>query len=131
VLADEANGYARRDEVLAGGVERAGAVGLWLTVQAGAVTVGRLPGQAVYPRRYDPVRLFTLLPGQVGRYRANFRFRGCQCSAEWWYESWLLHVSNAPAEPGRFVRGVPDRDGDVRVHLYGGARRSGADRQHR
>jgi hypothetical protein len=33
----------------------------------------RLPAFAGYPTRRAPQRLFALLPGQTGRYQANFR----------------------------------------------------------
>ena len=121
VLADQATGYEPNDDVLTGGVERARAVGLWLTVVDSAIEVERLPGRAAYPRAGGSARLFKLLPGQVGRYRANFRFTGSAC---WFYEDWVVHVSNGPVEPDRFIQGRPDRDVDNRVHLYGGAARS-------
>jgi hypothetical protein len=74
--------------------------------------------------------LFKLRPGQVGRYRANFRFTGCACDPSWFYEDWVVHVSNGPVEPDRFLQGRPDHDVDDRVHLYGGAARPAA-RRHR
>src|SRR5438552_5064367 len=49
LLADEATGYARRDEVLVGGVERAREVGLWLSLDGAQLVVDRLPGSAAYP----------------------------------------------------------------------------------
>ena len=124
VLADEAAGYDPHDEVLSGAVARARDVGLWLTVEGPAITVERLPGSAAYPRTRGSARLFRLLPRQVGRYRANFRFTGCACNPSWFYEDWVVHVSNGPVEPGRFIQGQPDRDVDDRVHLYGGPVRS-------
>jgi hypothetical protein len=42
--------------------------------------------------------LFTLGPGQVGRWRANFRFSGCACGPSWDFEDWLVHVSNGVVE---------------------------------
>jgi hypothetical protein len=123
VLADEAVDYRRRDEVLSGGVEQARDVGLWLSLDGSAVSVDRLPGSAAYPRPRASSRLFTLAPGQVGRYRANFRFTGCACDPSWFYEDWLVHVSNGPVEDDRFVQGEPDNDVDDRVHLYGGTGR--------
>jgi hypothetical protein len=123
VLADEAVDYRRRDEVLSGGVEQARDVGLWLSLDGAAVSVDRLPGSAAYPRPRASSRLFTLAPGQVGRYRANFRFTGCACDPSWFYEDWLVHVSNGPVEDDRFVQGEPDHDVDDRVHLYGGTGR--------
>ncbi len=129
VLADEANGYEPHDKILAGGVEQARDVDLWLTVNGSGsgsgsgVTVDRLPGRAAYPSPRGPARLFTLLPGQVGRYRANFRFRvtECPCDPSWFYEDWVMHISNGPVEPTTFIHSVPDHEKDDRVHLYGGA----------
>jgi len=97
VLADEAVNYVRRDEVLAGGVEQAREVGLWLTHDGPAVTVERLPGWAAYPRPHASSHLFTLAPGQVGRYRANFRFTGCACNPSWYYDDWVVHDTSCPA----------------------------------
>jgi hypothetical protein len=131
VLADEAVGYARRDEVLAGAVGRARDVGLWLTLDGAAVAVERLPGWAAYPRPRGSSHLFTLAHGQVGRYRANFRFTGCACNPSWFYEDWVVHVSNGTVGHDRFIQGEPDRDVDDRVHLYGGpGRRTGHHRRH-
>jgi hypothetical protein len=124
VLADEATGYQPYDEVLASGMERGRGVGLWLAAEGSTIAVDRLPGPAAYPRQHGTAHLFTLLPGQVGRYRANFRFTGCACNPSWFYENWLVHVSNGPVEPRRFVHGMPDHDVDHRVHLYGGGTRS-------
>jgi hypothetical protein len=121
VLADEAAGYRRLDEVLTGGVSVARGLGLWLTLHGSALAVERMPGGVAFPRAGVSTRLFTLNPGQVGRYRANFRlgFTGT-CDSSWRYEEWLLHVSNGAVGQDRFVRGEPARDVDDRVHLYGG-----------
>jgi hypothetical protein len=123
VLADEAADYMRHDEVLTGGVEQARDVGLWLTLEDSTTLVERLPGWAAYPRPRVPAHLFRLGPGQVGRYRANFRFTGCACNPSWFYEDWLVHVGNGWVEPNRFVLGEPDHDVNDRVHLYGGPTR--------
>ncbi|MEH1028421.1 hypothetical protein V6W11_11795 [Micromonospora profundi] len=123
VLADEAVNYQPQDKVLAGGVGQAIDIGLRLGRDEAAVTVDRLSGSAAYPRPYAPARLFTLTRGQVGRYRANFRFTGCACSPSWYYEDWLVHVSYGRVTPDRFVHGQPDHDADHRVHLYGGTGR--------
>jgi len=123
VLADEAVDYQRHDEILAGGFRQASAIGLRLDRDEVTVTVDRLSGPAAYPRPYAPTRLFRLTPGQVGRYRANFRFTGCACSPSWYYEDWLVHVAYGQVAPDRFVHGQPDHDADHRVHLYGGTRR--------
>jgi hypothetical protein len=126
VLADHAVDYRRQDEVLAGDVDLARNVFLRLGAEGSAVTVRRLPGWAAYPPRHDGSRLFTLLPGQIGRYQANFRFwyRGCVCDPSWVYESWVVHISNGPVKPDGFTRRAPDHDIDDRVHLYGGTARS-------
>jgi hypothetical protein len=123
VLVDEAVNYERHDEVLAGGVKQARDIGLWLSRDGATVTIDRSPGSAAYPRMWASTRLFALTPGQVGRYRANFRFTGCACSPSWYYEDWLVHVSYGQVIHDRFVRGQPDRDADHRVHLYGGTGR--------
>jgi hypothetical protein len=107
VLADEAVNYRRCDEVLAGGVKHARDVGLWLRRDGPMVTVDRLPGSAAFPRPHGSTRLFALTPGQVGRYRANFRFTGCACSPSWYYEDWLVHVSHGQVSHDRFMRGHP------------------------
>lgn len=126
VLADESVGYERHDEVLGGGTKQARSIGLWLSRDGETVTVDRLPGSAAYPRPYPSSRLFTLTPGQVGRYRANFRFTGCSCNPSWYYEDWLVHVGHGPVSDDRFVQGQPGRDVDHRVRLYGGTRRRSA-----
>ncbi|MEU6024707.1 hypothetical protein [Micromonospora sp. NPDC047134] len=120
VLADEAVDYARHDEVLDGGVEQARSIGLWLGRNGKTVTVDQLPGSAGYPRPDASTRLFMLTPGQVGRYRANFRFTGCACNPSWYYEDWLVHVSYGQVASDHFVHRQPDREVDHRVHLYGG-----------
>ncbi|MEW2476802.1 hypothetical protein AB0875_23740 [Micromonospora gifhornensis] len=123
VLADQAVDYERQEKVLHGGVKQARDIGLWLGRTGQTLTVDRLPGAAAYPRPYASTRLFTLTTGQVGRYRANFRFTGCACSPSWYYEDWLVHVSYGQVTPGHFVHRQPDRDVDHRVHLYGGTAR--------
>jgi hypothetical protein len=120
VLADEATGYERRAHVLAGGVEQARAIGLWLEPDAGLLAVDRLSGWASYPPPAMSARLFTLAPGQTGRWRANFRIAGGCCSSHWSYEDWTVHVSNGPVPPDGFTRREPDAGVDDRVHLYGG-----------
>jgi hypothetical protein len=125
VLADEANRYARHDTVVTGGPDRARDLGLWLSVESSALLVDRLPGRAAYPRHSGPGRLFALLPGQLGRYRANFRFTftTCACNPSWYYEDWLVLVANGEVETDGFISREPDYDVDQRVHLYGGSRR--------
>lgn len=126
VLAEEATGYTARDEVTTGGAERARDLDLWLSTEASAVLVDRLPGRAAYPRQSRPARLFKLLPGQIGRYRANFRFTvtTCACNPSWYYEDWLIHITNGEIQSDGFITRTPDHDIDHRVHLYGGATRA-------
>lgn len=125
VVADEAAGYVRHDEVARGGLERARDLDLWLSPKGSALVVDRLPGRAAYPRQSGPARLFTLLPGQIGRYRANFRFTHttCPCNPSWFYEDWQVLIANGRLRADGFISGKPDHDVDHRVHLYGGPRR--------
>jgi hypothetical protein len=125
VLADEAAGYVRQDNVITGGVEGARDLDLWLYSEASTLFVDALPGRAGYPRRSGPGRLFTLLPGQFGRYRANFRFTvtTCACNPSWYYEDRLILIGNGEIPSDGFVVRRPDHDVDHRVHPYGGPRR--------
>ncbi|MCW3839650.1 hypothetical protein ONA70_06020 [Micromonospora yasonensis] len=121
LLLDEATGY-RPAEQLREGAAAARDAGLWVEWRDGRALVDRLPSRASFPVRRVGTRLFSLAPGQLGRWRANFRFTGCHCSARWWYEEWTVHVAHAPAHPGLFHDGRWTRDRDERVHLYGGPR---------
>ncbi|GAA3763525.1 hypothetical protein [Micromonospora maritima] len=123
VLVDEADDYTPRHEVLTGSPGRAHAVGLWLSRREVTLGVDRLPTWAAYPHPRASSHLFALAPGQVGRYRANFRFTGCSCSPSWYFEDWVVHVSHGLVDRDRFEQGRPDRDLDDRVHLYGGTGR--------
>jgi hypothetical protein len=76
LLADEAAGYLPTEQ-FGTGADEVHQVGLQVELTDGAVVVGRLPGWAAYPLQRKLARLFTLKPGQIGRYRANFRFTGC------------------------------------------------------
>jgi hypothetical protein len=129
VLADETAGYKPSHKVFGGGLGRASDVGLWLEMQGASVVIGRLPGWAAYPRPRGYARLFTLAAGQVGSWRANFRFTGCACSPSWYFEDWLVQVGNGVVEAGKFVEGGADQEVDRRVHLYGGAARSAGRRR--
>jgi hypothetical protein len=73
-----------------------------------------------------PSGLFTLLPGQIGRYQANFRFTvtTCACNPSWYYEDWLILVANGHVRSDEFSSRKPDHDVDHRIHLYGGRRRA-------
>lgn len=122
VLLDETAGYEPSGRVVNGGLGLAGDAGLWLIVKDSTVAVGRLPGRASYPRGGQASPLFRLRAGEVGRWRANFRFSGY---SDWYYENWMVHVSNGPVRQDGFIRSRPDFDVDDRVHLYGGAVRSG------
>jgi hypothetical protein len=125
VLADEAAAYEPRGSVLSGGLERARDLDLRLSSQDSALVVDRLPGRAAYPQSSGPARLFTLGPGEVGRYRANFRFRftECACDPSWYYEDWLVLVGHGEMTTDGFIARKPDHEVDHRVHLYGGQRR--------
>jgi hypothetical protein len=106
VLADEATGYLLEAQVLAG-PDAVRAAGLWIECAGDRVVVDRLASGAAYPVRRTPARLFTLAPGQIGRYRANFRFTGCACSPRWYYEQWTIHVAFAPTRPDLFLDAQP------------------------
>lgn len=121
VRRDEATGYRLVEEIRNGEAAMRKA-GLWVEWRDGVAVVDRLPSQASFPVRRVGSRLFALAPGQLGRWRANFRFTGCQCSARWWYEEWTVHVAYTPAHPDLFRDARWTRDRDDRVHLYGGPR---------
>ena len=116
VVADEAAGYEPSAQV-AVGAEAAARAWLRVTPVDHGIEVRRQPGWDAYPRRQYPARLFTLLPGQVGRYRANFRFVGCQSAPRGHYEQWTVHVAHGVDE---FAAARVDHDVDHRVRLYGG-----------
>ena len=96
-------------------------------MESGTLIVDRLPGWAAYPRQSGPARLFALKPGEIGRYRANFRFTvtTCACNPSWYYEDWLILIANGEIKTDGFVSREPDHHVDHRVHLYGGSRRPG------
>ncbi|RZU74634.1 hypothetical protein EV384_3109 [Micromonospora kangleipakensis] len=121
VLLDEATGYRPTDR-LGSGDAAVREAGLWVEWRDGAAVVDHLPSRASYPFQRARTRLFSLAPGQLGRWRANFRFTGCACSARWWYEQWAVRVAHAPARPDLFHAARYARDVDHRVHLYGGPR---------
>jgi len=130
VLADESAGYRPVEQVLAG-ADAARAAGLWIETEGSAVIVDRLPGWAAYPAPRPYPRLFKLMPGEVGRYRANFRFTGCCCAPQWYYESWTVHVAYDTPRADLFLdsridASRIDHDVDHRVHLYGGRQRRSA-----
>ena len=82
-----------------------------------------------------PARLFALKPGEIGRYRANFRFTvticacacacACACNPSWYYEDRLILIANGEMKTDGFVSREPHHHVDHRVHLYGGSRRPG------
>jgi hypothetical protein len=127
VLADEAAGYVSHEGVVSGGLDRARDLDLWLSAEGSALVVDRLPGRAAYPRHSGPARLFTLMPGDIGGYRANFRFTftTCACNPSWYYEDWLVLIGYGEVKTDGFVSRKPDHDADHRVHLCGGSRRPG------
>ncbi|WP_212823570.1 hypothetical protein [Catellatospora sp. TT07R-123] len=119
VVARSGTGY-RLDEHVLSGARAADAVSLELGTADGGVAVrtGRLT--AVYPWQQYQRRLFTVAAGETALYRANFRFRGCMCAANSWYEDWTVRVANAPAHSDLFIERSPRHLADHRVHLYGG-----------
>lgn len=124
ILLDEANSYQPASSIEYGR-SAARSAGIWLDADSDdAVTIERLPGRQAYPIQRRPQRLFTLHNGQTGRCRANFRFTGCACAPQWYYEQWTTHIFNG-ARPGHeiFVDGQRHHDVDLRVHLYGGPHR--------
>jgi hypothetical protein len=125
VLADEAARYVPEDGIVSGGLDQARDLDLRLSVESGTLVVDRLPGWAAYPRQSGPARLFTLKPGEIGRYRANFRFTvtTCPCNPSWYYEDRLILIANGEMRSDGFVSREPDHHVDHRVHLYGGSRR--------
>ncbi|SBT37867.1 hypothetical protein [Micromonospora auratinigra] len=121
VLLDEATGYQPAHQIRHG-ESAARDAGLWVQWSDGRAVVDRLPSDASFPVRRVGTRLFSLGPGESARWRANFRFTGCQCAARWWYEEWTVRVAHAPARPELFRDARWVRDRDERVHLYGGPR---------
>ncbi|MFC4144944.1 hypothetical protein ACFO0M_01635 [Micromonospora mangrovi] len=121
VLLDEATDY-RPAEQVRDGESAVRDAGLWVAWQDGTAVVDRLPSRASFPVRRVGTRLFALGAGESARWRANFRFTGCQCAARWWYEEWTVSVAHAPPRPDLFRATRWTRDRDDRVHLYGGPR---------
>jgi hypothetical protein len=74
------------------------------------------------PMQNGPARLFTLRPGQTGRYRANFRFTvtTCACNPSWYYQDWLILIAHGEIPTDEFNARTPNHDIDHRAHLYGG-----------
>ncbi|WP_306366588.1 hypothetical protein [Nocardiopsis sp. CC223A] len=88
---------------------------LRLSEHGGLLTVSRAPGGTeAFPRRW-PRPLFTLRPGEVGRYRANFRFTAASHESDWLYSDWILRIGHRA-----WHTSAPAVDVDDRVHLYGG-----------
>jgi len=115
VVMDEGVDYRARAS-LDYGVAAARKAGLWLEFEGDSLAVDRMPGG--YPNQRPTQRLFTLAPGRIGRYRANFRFSG---ETGWYYELWTIHVAHRD-DPGSdvFTNHRAHRDVDDRIHLYGG-----------
>lgn len=132
VLADETNGYHPIQQLVTG-AEQARKAWLWIEWRGDVAVVDRLPGNAAYPIRCGPCRLFTVAAGEIARYCANFRFTGgCCCSPYWYYEQWTIQVANAAtnlsAGADLFRQAKSICDLDERVHLYGGPQRRRAKR---
>ncbi|MCY1144983.1 hypothetical protein OWR29_43890 [Actinoplanes sp. Pm04-4] len=124
VLADEAACYQRDATVSGGGFELARDAGFGLARRGADLVIDRLPGWESYPRRPGKQRLFVLKPGEVGRYRTNFRWTACECDQHWSYDEWNVHIAHQTP----FVTDGPDHEADHRVHLYGGRRRTAVSR---
>jgi len=96
--------------------------GVFLTEAEGRLRVVVSPPAARSPA-YGPRQLFTLEPGQRGRWRFNGRFTpsGCSChSHQWWYEKWVVNVaylSGTPA-PNLFTQREPTYVVDNLVRLF-------------
>ncbi|MGW9346561.1 hypothetical protein [Nocardiopsis flavescens] len=88
---------------------------LRLREHGGLLTVARSApdGWEAFPRRW-PRTLFTLRSGEVGRYRANFRFTVGRDAGRL-YGDWTLRVGH-----GAWHTGAPAADVDDRTRLYGG-----------
>ena len=122
VFAGETNGYRPTQQFLVGSGQARDA---WLSIELhdDTAVLDWLPDYAAFPTRSGRSRLFTLAPGQIARYRANFRFTGSCCSPQWYYEQWTIQAANAPARSDLFRHARYARDIDDRVHLYGGIQR--------
>ncbi|MDI1463307.1 hypothetical protein QEZ54_20190 [Catellatospora sp. KI3] len=118
VTASPSGGYRLFERVWSG-AGAAKTMSLDLSSSDDGITVHAAPTSAVYPRLWASRRLFTLAPGEAARYEANFRFRGCQCTANWWYEEWTVNIANAAATPELFLERTPRHQVDHRVNLYG------------
>jgi hypothetical protein len=55
--------------------------------------------------------------------KANFRFTGCACAPQWFYEQRTIHVAHTEARSDLFLATAAVHDVDDRVHLYGGSQR--------
>ncbi|GAA2908396.1 hypothetical protein GCM10010517_74820 [Streptosporangium fragile] len=124
VTLDEAGGYAPVARVVAHPLPHWTA-GLRLSPTPAAegdlrIRVERMPVGASYPRHRRAGRIFLLTPGQRARYRANFRFTGCQCAAAWHFEQWTVGIGHTTPSPDLFLAGGFDAEVDDRVSLYGG-----------
>ncbi|HCT75312.1 MAG TPA: hypothetical protein DGG94_04325 [Micromonosporaceae bacterium] len=124
VLMDEANAYQPTTSIEYG-LSAARDAGIRLDVDNdGVVIVDQLPGRQAYPIRRRTQRLFIVRKGQIGRYKANFRFTGCACAPQWYYEQWTTHITSEDhINTDVFVNCERHHDVDQRVHLYGGQNR--------
>ncbi|CAL9476115.1 hypothetical protein SUDANB121_02953 [Nocardiopsis dassonvillei] len=89
---------------------------LRLSEHGGLLTVARTSpgGTDAFPRRW-PRPLFTLRPGEVGRYRANFRLTAASHLSDRLYSDWTLRIGHRAWHTSE-----PAVEVDDRVHLYGG-----------
>lgn len=92
-------------------------LGLRFTVDGDRLLARRVPVGDAFPRR-RPVLMFALAPGELGRYRVNFRFTSFSHESDWRYGQWTLTVGFRAA-PAEFAVRPPAADVDDRVSLYG------------
>lgn len=96
--------------------------GVFLTEAEGRLRVVVSPPASRSPA-YGPRQLFTLEPGQRGRWRFNGRFTpgGCSChSHQWWYEKWVVNVAYLSGTPASnlFTQCEPTYVVDNLVRLF-------------
>ncbi|GII34765.1 hypothetical protein Pmi06nite_82070 [Planotetraspora mira] len=92
--------------------------GLLFKPDGTGVEVIRTPAWHAFPHDRRPAQMFRLLPGELARYLANYRFSGY--STDWYYEEWTVHIAFAPWRPNLFLGDKFDHVKDERVTLYGG-----------
>ncbi|GII57334.1 hypothetical protein Pth03_57230 [Planotetraspora thailandica] len=117
VLAQERTGYTPSETIKLHALP-ADLKGLLFKPDGTGVVVMRTPAWHVFPYDRRAVQVFRLLPGELARYLANYRFSGY--STDWYYEEWTVHIAYAPWRADLFLRDAFDHVKDERVTLYGG-----------